>query len=116
MVRLGTAVLGAEDVDLAVAFWSGALGYRPRRFPDHDNQFTILVPPSGQGVRVALQRDDSPAQERPRIHLDLVVDDATEQATEIDRLIGLGATRVAWDLYPEDPDFVVLADPSGNRF
>jgi hypothetical protein len=23
---------------------------------------------------------------------------------------------VDWDLYPDDPDFVVLEDPDGNRF
>jgi hypothetical protein len=47
--------------------------------------------------------------------MDLVVDSQTEQASEIERLVGLGATRVAWS-YPSDPDFVVLADPEGNRF
>jgi Glyoxalase-like domain len=73
------------------------------------------VPPSGEGTRVALHRADTPAHERPRVHLDLVVDDAAEQANEIARLIGLGACRVPWD-YPADPDFVVLADPEGNRF
>ena len=50
------------------------------------------------------------------MHLDLVVDDAAEQAAEIERLVELGATRVAWDSYPDDPDFIVLADPEGNRF
>jgi hypothetical protein len=34
----------------------------------------------------------------------------------VDRLISLGAHRVDWDLYPEDADFIVLADPDGNRF
>ncbi|MFF3934361.1 VOC family protein, partial [Streptomyces hirsutus] len=24
--------------------------------------------------------------------------------------------RVDWDFYPDDADFVVLADPEGNRF
>ena len=69
----------------------------------------------GSGPRL-LQRADTPVQAHPRVHLDLVVDDAAEQASEIDRLIALGATRVDWDLYPPDPDFVVLADPVGNRF
>ncbi|MEO3830006.1 VOC family protein [Actinomadura sp. B10D3] len=32
------------------------------------------------------------------------------------QFIDLGATRVDWDLYPPDPDFVVLADPDGNVF
>jgi predicted enzyme related to lactoylglutathione lyase len=108
--------MGAHDVDRAVSFWSHVLGYEPVHFPDAENGFTILVPPSGEGTRVALQRTDAPSEEHPRIHLDLVVDDAVEQAAEIERLVGLGAMRVPWDAYPTDPDFVVLADPEGNRF
>ena len=116
MLRLGTVVLGVHDVDRAVTFWSQALDYAPVRFAEAEDEFTILVPPSGEGTRVALQRSETPTQEHPRVHLDLIVDTAAEQASEISRLIGLGAVRVSWDLYPEDPDFVVLADPEGNRF
>ncbi len=116
MLRLGTVVLGVEVVDRAVAFWSRALGYEPVRFPDADDEFTILVPPSGEGTRLALHRTRTPTQERPRVHLDLVVEDADEQAAEVERLVGLGAAHVAWDSYPADPDFIVLADPDGNRF
>ena len=108
-------MLGADDVNRAVSFWSSVLAYRPVRFADAEDEFTILVPPSGEETRVALHRADTPPQERPRVHLDLVVDDATEQGNEIERLVGLGASRVPWD-YPADPDFVVLADPEGNRF
>ena len=50
------------------------------------------------------------------MHLDLYAADAACSAAEIERLVSLGAERVDWDLYPEDPDFVVLADPDGNRF
>lgn len=116
MLRLGSVVLGVDDVERAVSFWSEALGYSPVRFPDTDNEFTILVPPSGEGTRVALQRSDTPVQQHPRIHLDLNVDTADEQAAEVERLVDLGATRVRWQLYPADPDFVVLADPDGNCF
>jgi predicted enzyme related to lactoylglutathione lyase len=116
VIRLGTIVLGADEVDRAVSFWSAVLGYQPVRFPDADNEFTILVPPSGEGTRIALQRSETGPEAHPRVHLDLVVDDAAEQAAEIERLVGLGATRVPWDSYPVDPDFVVLADPEGNRF
>ena len=116
MIRLGTVVLGVDDIDRAVSFWSLALGYDPVRFPDSANQFTILVPPSGEGTRVALQRADTRPQEHPRVHLDLVVDSAEEQVAEIERLVALGAARVEWDSYPPDPDFVVLADTEGNRF
>jgi Glyoxalase-like domain len=103
VIRLGTIVLGAGDVDRAVSFWSAVLGYRAVPFPDEDDEFTILVPPSGEGTRVALHRSDTVPEAHPRVHLDLVVDDASEQATEIERLVGLGATRVPWDSYPVDP-------------
>jgi catechol 2,3-dioxygenase-like lactoylglutathione lyase family enzyme len=74
VLRLGSIVLGADDVERAVSFWSAALGYEPVRFPDEDDGFTILVPPSGEGTRVALQRAETPADTHPRVHLDLVVD------------------------------------------
>ena len=115
MVRLGTVVFGAEDVDRAVAFWAAVFGYEVVRFPGSENDFTILVPPDRIGTRIAVQRSLTPVQEQPRIHVDLVVDTAAEQSAEIDRLTGLGATRVPWD-YRDDPDFVVLADTEGNRF
>lgn len=115
MLRLGTVVLGADDVERAVRFWANAFGYEAVSFPGSDDDFTILVPPDRDGTRIAVHRSITPVQERPRVHLDLVVDSAAEQASETDRLIGLGATRVPWD-YPSNPDFVVLADSEGNRF
>ena len=48
-----------------------------------------------------------------RIHLDVHADDG-DQAAEVERLIGLGATRV--DIGQGDVDWVVLADPEGNEF
>jgi catechol 2,3-dioxygenase-like lactoylglutathione lyase family enzyme len=116
MLRLGTIVLGVDDVERAVSFWSQALGYEAVPFPDAYNGFTILRPQSREGTRVAVQRSDTAADVQPRLHIDLVVDSAEEQRSEIDRLIRLGATHVDWDAYPDDPDFVVLADPDGNRF
>jgi catechol 2,3-dioxygenase-like lactoylglutathione lyase family enzyme len=116
MITLGTIVLGADDVERAVAFWSAALGYRPHDFPDSENGFTILIPPSGEGTRLAVQHSDTPADDHPRHHLDLVVESPAEQQNEADRLVGLGAKVVAWDSYPADPDFIVLEDTEGNRF
>jgi hypothetical protein len=76
----------------------------------------VLVPPSGSGTKLALQQSETMPQAHPRIHLDLHVSSAAEQAREVERLVSLGAERVDWDRYPNDPDFVVLADPEGNRF
>jgi len=115
VLRLGTVVLGADDVDRAVSFWADALGYEVVRFAGSDDDFTILRPPDAVGTRIAVQRSETPVQERPRIHVDFVVDTAAEQKAEIDRLVGLGAARVPWD-YANDSDFIVLADTEGNRF
>ncbi|MDD9206271.1 VOC family protein [Georgenia sp. 10Sc9-8] len=41
--------------------------------------------------------------------------DAADLQREVERLMSLGAWRVAWD-YPPDPDFIVLSDPDGNVF
>lgn len=35
---------------------------------------------------------------------------------EVSRLIALGASEVHWDKRPPDADYVILADPEGNRF
>lgn len=116
MLRIGTTVMGVADLGRAVAFWCEALDYVPRGEIGPEDDFTVLVPRSCNGAHLALDVSESPVQDHPRVHLDLYAGDSADQATEVERLIRLGATRVAWDLYPEDPDFVVLADPEGNRF
>ncbi|WP_435128494.1 VOC family protein [Actinacidiphila sp. bgisy144] len=114
MLRVGSVVLGAADVARAQAFWTRALGYVPREAPEDD--WVVLVPADGTGPQVALQRSATEVQDHPRVHLDLYADDAADQAAEVERLLALGARRVEWDSYPDDADFVVLADPEGNRF
>jgi hypothetical protein len=115
MLRIGTTVLGVDDLRRAAAFWMEALGYVPRRGEIGDD-WVILDPPDGNGASLALNVSETPADHDPRIHLDLYAGDAADQAAEVERLLGLGATDVGWDRYPDDPDFVVLADTEGNRF
>lgn len=113
MLTIGTTVLGVNDIARAIEFWSAALDYVPRRTPG-DDPFTIMVPRHGTGARLALDISETEVQLHPRVHLDLYADD---QTAEVERLISLGAMHVDWDLYPEgEHDFVVLADPDGNRF
>jgi catechol 2,3-dioxygenase-like lactoylglutathione lyase family enzyme len=116
MLSVGVVVLGVEDVEGAVAFWREALGYELRT-DGFGGWAKVLVPPGGgAGPKVALQRSQTPLQDHPRLHLDLHVASPAEQTAEVERLVALGAARVDWDSYPDDPDFVVLADPDGNRF
>lgn len=115
MLEVGVLALGVADVQRATRFWCSALDYDVRR-DGFGGWATLLVPRSGSGLTIALQRSETAPQRHPRLHLDLHAADAAEQAAEADRLVSLGARRVDWDSYPEDPDFVVLEDPDGNRF
>jgi predicted enzyme related to lactoylglutathione lyase len=115
MLSIGTVVVGVDDMGRAARFWQQALGYVPR--DEVEDDWAVLIPSDGgPGTHLALQLSETPLQERPRIHLDLYAGDADDQAAEVERLVSLGAERVDWDLYPDDPDFIVLADTEGNRF
>jgi catechol 2,3-dioxygenase-like lactoylglutathione lyase family enzyme len=115
MLTFGVLVLGVTDVRRATDFWSAALGYTLRE-DGFGGWSKVLMPPDDSGLPIALQTSETPPQEHPRLHLDLQVTDAAEQEAEAARLVSLGAKRVDWDSYPDDPDFVVLEDPDGNRF
>lgn len=110
MIRVGSIVIRVDDLDLQADFWSSALGYR-RHIDRHD--FVVLSPIEGEGPNISLDMMRSEIHLPPRIHIDLYVDD---QSAEVQRLIGLGATEVRWDKRPTDADYVILADPEGNRF
>src|SRR5918999_4150142 len=111
MIRVGSIVLRVDDLQRQTEFWSAALDYVPRE--DDSDDFVLLRPRDGVGPNVSLDRVRSALQIPPRIHLDLYSDD---QAGDVRRLMGLGATEVQWDRRPADADYVILADPEGNRF
>ena len=111
MLRIGSIVLRVDDLQRQTAFWTAALDYVPRA--ESSDDFVLLRPKDGVGPNVSLDRVRSAVQVPPRIHLDLYADD---QVAEVARLIALGATEVHWDKRPPDADYVILADPEGNRF
>jgi catechol 2,3-dioxygenase-like lactoylglutathione lyase family enzyme len=111
VIRIGSIVIRVDDLPRQVAFWSAALDYVPRQGDDDD--FALLRPRDGVGPNLSLDRVRSEVHLPPRIHLDLYAED---QAVEVQRLIALGATEVHWDKRPADADYVILADPEGNRF
>ena len=111
MLRVGSIVIRVDDLEPQKAFWTAALEYVAREGDEDD--FALLRPKGGIGPNVSLDRVRSTLQIPPRIHLDLYAED---QAAEVARLIGLGATEVRWDKRPPDADYVILADPEGNRF
>lgn len=102
MLRIGAIVLHVSDTRRGPSFWSQALGYEHAENPD------FLRPRDGAATHLHLDGED-------RTHLDLWTDSADEQRAEVERLVSLGASRVEWN-YPDDADFIVLADPDGNLF
>jgi hypothetical protein len=111
-LTIGSVVIRADDVQKQAAFWAAALDYAPK-LEISDDGFVLLKPKNGTGPNVSIDGMRSNVQIPPRIHLDLYTED---QAGEVKRLIGLGATEVHWDRKPPDADYIILADPEGNRF
>ena len=112
-VRVGSIVLRVDDLRRQMAFWSAALDYAPREAPGDEDDFVVLQPRDGAGPNISLDAHHSALTIPPRIHLDLYTDD---QAGEVQRLLALGASEVHWSKRPADADFIILADPEGNRF
>jgi catechol 2,3-dioxygenase-like lactoylglutathione lyase family enzyme len=110
-VKVGSIVIRCHEFERMLAFWQEALHYVPTR--PAEGGWVILRDPEGRGPRISL--DQVPARrtgKRGWLHLDLYT---TDQAAEVERLIGIGAKRYPWRYKPED-DFVVLEDPDGNLF
>ena len=103
-------VVDCNDFDRMVAFWRAALRYVPRE-PAEDG-WVVLRDPEGNSVNVSIQQVPEPRLGKNRLHFDLYTND---QEREVERLLGLGATRHPRAPEP-DEDFVVLADPEGNLF
>lgn len=123
MAFIAQISLGVDEPTRAAAFWAAALGYVPRAPRWEGDDWLVVEPPAGvSGAAIAMDISESPVQAQPRIHLDLQAGEAGLEA-EVERLVGLGASRVDWPHYPDparrhpqEPPFVVLADTEGNRF
>ena len=103
--------VGAVSCDGSQAvghFWSEALGW-PLVW-DQDQETAIQSPQGGPKVTWG-GPPYMPRAGRDRLHFDLAPSDG-DRAAEIDRLVSLGATRIA----EGEAGAVVLADPDGNEF
>ncbi|HZM84178.1 MAG TPA: VOC family protein [Candidatus Limnocylindrales bacterium] len=107
-IRIGAVVINCADIELLTQFWCQALHLTAGPLTE-GGRFRVL---GGDRVFLSLQVAQAPVSARDQMHLDLYTDD---QAVEVARLIGLGARHVRDNHDPED-DYVVLADPEGNRF
>ena len=115
-LRWQCVVVDCADPEPVATFWAAALGWR-RTHVSGDGGEIVLEPPVGSaedGVAPDLLfiRVPDPTPGKNRLHLDLR---PLDQATEIARLEGLGATRsdVGRGV---DSTWVVMADVEGNEF
>ena len=88
-LKLRWTVINARDLPRMVAFWQGALGGEVQGPVGDEREFVGL-----RGSRVAIQRSAAEDRHPGRWHLDLSVATAAEQASEVERLVGLGASVV----------------------
>ncbi len=115
MTMLMFPVLGVDNMDRAVRFWSQLLDYVPDE-RDRSDRWCSLRPRNGEGGSLALQLSETPTRHAPRTHLDIGVHGVEDQRATADRVCELGGGRVDWDRWPDNPDFVVVEDSESNRF
>jgi predicted enzyme related to lactoylglutathione lyase len=107
----GHVVVDSQQADNIAAFWSALL---ERPLTEGANQFFAMIPASEDSSFPAMMflAVPEPRQGKNRLHIDLV---ATDLSAEVDRAVGLGATKVAeFDEY--GTRWVTLTDPEGNVF
>jgi len=93
-------------------FWSAALGW-PLVW-DRDDE-TAIRAPDGTGPMITWGGGELyPKSAKNRLHLDIAPPADVDQGAEVERLLGLGATRA--DIGQGDVDWVVMRDPDGNEF
>jgi hypothetical protein len=113
-IRIQCVVVDSHDCGRLARFWSQVLGWRITY--ESDVEWAIEPPEGDPAVDVApdilfLKVPDQKVVKN-RLHFDLR---PTDQAAQVERLIGLGAKRV--DIgQGDDVTWVVLADPEGNEF
>ena len=106
--KLYTVTVDCAQPRLLAAFWSKVLDYKMAY--EEDDEVAIEAR-DGNGPALLFLRVPDAKRVKNRIHFDLAPD---HQDAEVQRLLGLGATRVNIG-QGDDVTWVVLADPEGNE-
>jgi predicted enzyme related to lactoylglutathione lyase len=119
--RFDLVTLDAFDAELLVRFWCAALQLSVTETED-TGRWSVLGDPV-HPRQIGIQRIAGlPSQEarwegpsKPRLHLDLACE-PDHFATEVERLVDLGAARLRPDRHESYGHIATLADPEGNVF
>jgi Glyoxalase-like domain len=112
--RFSELCVDSRDPEALAAFWAAVLDYVVL---SREEGVVEIGPSSGFGgaaPTLVFAPVDDPTPGKVRLHIDLNATDR-EQDAELERLLGLGATRA--DVGQRgDEGWHVLADPEGNQF
>jgi predicted enzyme related to lactoylglutathione lyase len=112
-LRTVAVAVDARDPETLASFWSAALGTGiVGRWTDAHGTPYVRVALFGETV-LLFQAVSAPTEGKNRMHLDLRATAGSDQRSECDRLVALGASVL--DEAPDHP-WIVLADPEGNEF
>jgi predicted enzyme related to lactoylglutathione lyase len=100
----------ADDAQAVANFWAAALGRSVADGASRDNA-SVSADPAIPGSKIGFHRVPEGKTVKNRMHLDLIT---TDFDAEIDRLTGLGATKL--NEVKNGAHWVTLADPEGNEF
>jgi catechol 2,3-dioxygenase-like lactoylglutathione lyase family enzyme len=113
--RFSELVVDSRDPEALAAFWSAVLDYRVL---SRDEDGAVEIGPEagfgGAAPTLVFAPVDDPTPGKVRLHIDLNATDRDQDA-ELERLLGLGATRADVG-QTGDESWHVLADPEGNQF
>jgi len=112
--RIAQITIDVSDVETQAEFWSVALGLTPDVGDDGSAKLYPAEDAAPEAVTIWLQPVSEPKRDKLRLHLDLRPEGG-DVAGEVERLLGLGATRADVGQSGEET-FTVLADPEGNEF
>jgi len=107
-IQLKNVTLDAADPPKLANFWSAATG-QPI---NESSPYFAMLEPSEIGVRMLFIKVPEGKTAKNRMHVDF---HAPDREAEVQRLVGLGATRGAtYDEY--GVNWTTLSDPEGNEF
>jgi hypothetical protein len=104
--------IDSADPAAQARWWAQALGWELLGETSDDE--AEIGPPDGSTAAWLFEKVPEGKSVKNRLHPDLRPPDGSDQATELERLLALGATSV--DIGQGDVTWHVLADPEGNEF